>query len=211
MRWNIRLKTNVDCRLLIACFAATLSIGGCHEFPDVFIDETPPSSLVTTMSAERAKGAGDDIPARRRADFGPIHTEPQDGVVSHGPLWFTIPREMVGSRDEQFAVTVEDYIALPVDLTRLAFSYVLGPLTVALEPPGTIMCSDGRPRRSVASGAVHPFDEERCSGQSTPIDVHEVWMFDVDASSSSSSSLSSSSAGAEEEDSGVDEHHLETQ
>ncbi len=162
------------------CLLVLLSVfsGGCHEYPDVFFDETPPAELVTTMSAERARQSGVPISNRKRTDFAVLHTEAQDGCVSHGPLWFSVPGEMIGSDDGQFAITAEDHIARYVEVLQLSGKYLFLPFLVMLEPPGTVMCSDGRPRRSAVSGVAQPYDQSRCSGETTPIDNHETWIFD---------------------------------
>lgn len=169
------LKTRL-CGLVIALSGAA----GCHEFPDVFVDELPDSDMVTTTSVEHARLAN-VTPVQRKRDFAVVRVEPQDGTVAHGPLWFADPLEMKGSNDGQFAVTAEDFYAFPIGIARFVANLAFWPISMMTTRPDSVMCSDGIPRRSTRAGAPEPFDAEPCSGTTIPPDVHEVWIFDESA------------------------------
>lgn len=150
---------------------------GCHQFPDVFLDDLPDSAMVTTMSARRAIEVPVS-PTVRQREFSPMHVEPQDGTVAHAPLWFEDPFEMAGSDDGQFAVTWEDVLYFPIGICRFIANFGLLPVSMLLEPAGTLICSDGVERRAYDTGTPMPYDAERCAGITTPPDVHETWTFD---------------------------------
>lgn len=144
----------------------------------MFIDDMPDSSMVTTTSAEhvsRLKTAGEP----RVRDFKPMRAEAQDGAVAHGPLWMEDSFEMAGSDNGQFAVTLEDLVYFfPLGPARFVANTLLLPVSMVVDPPWVIMCSDGVERRSRETGAPQPYDPERCAGTTMPIDVHEAWTFD---------------------------------
>ena len=147
----------------------------------MFVDDMPDSSMVTTMSAEHARRVKTTTQPRTR-DFEPVRIEAQDGAVAHGPLWLEDSSEMNGSNDEQFAVTLEDVIYLNLlGPVRFVANILLLPMRMVMDPPWAIMCSDGMERRSHESGAPEPYDAERCSGMTMPIDIHEAWTFDEQA------------------------------
>ena len=147
----------------------------------MFVDDMPDSSMVTTMSAVHARRVK-TTPEQRTRDFEPMRVEAQDGVVAHGPLWMEDSSEMVGSDDEQFAVTLEDIVYFNLlGPARFVANILLLPARMVMDPPWTTMCSDGIERRSHESGAPEPYDAERCSGTTMPIDIHETWTFDEQA------------------------------
>lgn len=141
----------------------------------------PDSSMVTTMSAVHARRVK-TTPIPRTREFEPVRVEAQDGAVAHGTLWMEDPSEMNGSDDGQFAVTLEDIIYFNlIGPVRFVANVLLLPIRMVMDPPRTIMCSDGIERRSHESGTPQPYDAERCSGTTMPIDIHETWTFDEQA------------------------------
>ena len=174
MLWIIQPISRVAVRLL----PAAMVIGaGCHQFPDVFVDELPDSSMVKTMSSEYARRAEATIAPRTR-DFEPIRIEPQDGTVAHGPLWFADPLEMTGSDDGRFAVTVEEFAYFLPGAARWLANIALLPISMVKDPADVVMCSNGRQRRSRECGAPEPYDAEPCHGATLPPDIDDVWTFD---------------------------------
>lgn len=156
-------------------------MAGCHQYPDMFVDDMPDSSMVTTMSAQHARRVK-TTPKPRRRDFEPVRLQAQDGAVAHGPLWMEDSSEMKGSDDGQFAVTIEDVIYFNlIGPVRFAANIFLLPVRMVMDPPRAIMCSDGIERRSHESGASAPYDPERCTGTTMPIDIYEAWTFDEQA------------------------------
>lgn len=161
----------------LACAgSAALLLGACHKYPDVFLDDLPDSSMVTTASAEMAREAP-TTPVSRRRDYEIQSIEPQDGTAAHAPLWLEDPFEMVGDEDGQFAVTQEDFLYFPYGICRFIINVLALPVSMAVAPPSTVMCSDGVPRRSPRTAEPVPYDAERCAGTTIPPDVHETWSF----------------------------------
>ena len=147
----------------------------------MFVDDMPDSSMVTTMSAEIARRVK-TMAEHRTRDFQPVRAEAQDGTVAHGPLWTEDTFEMTGSDDGQFAVTLEEVVYLNLlGPVRFIANMFLLPVSMVMDPPWTIMCSDGIERRSRESGTPEPYDAERCSGTVMPIDIYEAWTFDEQA------------------------------
>ena len=158
-----------------------LSSAGCHQYPDMFIDDMPDSSMFTTTSAQYARRVP-TTPEPRQRDFDPVRAEAEDGDVAHGPLWMEDSFEMAGSDDEQYAVTLEDAAYFfPLGPGRFVADILLLPVSILMDPSWTIMCSDGVERRSRESGSPQPYDAERCSGATIPADIHEAWTFDEPA------------------------------
>ncbi len=155
--------------------AVSLMFCGCHQYPNVFLDDLPPSSAVTTASARQA-AAADRATEPRVREFEPMRVEPQAGTVVHQPLWMEDPTEMSGSEDGQFAATAEDLICLPYSVGRFFVNALLMPISMAVDPPDATVCSDGVERLSRVSWLPEPYDADRCNGVAMPIDVHEVWM-----------------------------------
>ncbi len=145
----------------------------------MFFDDLPAASAVTSASMERARQA-DTTGERRVRPFEELHIEHQDGTVAHGPLWFEDPVEMAGSDDGRFAVAFEDYVCAPYCIGRFVVNLALLPLSIAVDLPGSMVCSDGIERRSRISWLPEPYDAEKCSGVVEPIDVLEVWTSGAD-------------------------------
>ena len=179
MRWTYRRKLKMRSASGALTFAASAALlsGACHDYPNVFRDDLPDSSMVTTVSAEVARQAATTTVSRRR-DYEIQSIEPQDGTSAHAPLWLEDPFEMVGSEDGQFAVTGEDFLYFPYGICRFIVNVVVLPVSMAVAPPNTVMCSDGVPRRSPRTGKPEPYDAERCAGTTIPPDVDETWSFE---------------------------------
>ncbi len=158
------------------CLMLVAVVGGCHQFPDVFFDDLPPSSLVTTNSAFIARSHGAE-PILRDRGFERRIVEEQDGAVSHGPLWFEDPMELVGSDDDQFAITNEDLLVAVYSPGRFAANVLLWPVTLFVHPQWQVQCSDGVATRSRRSGLTEPYDAQPCAGETGLIDIRETWTF----------------------------------
>jgi hypothetical protein len=152
-------------------------VGGCHKYPDVFLDDLPDSSMVTTASAELTRQSPAE-PVTRQRDHEVWVVDPQDGTVAHASLWLEDPYEMVGSEDGRFAVTQEDFLYFPYGICRFIINVAALPVSIVIAPPSTVLCSDGMPRRSPRTGKPAPYDAERCAGTTIPPDVHETWSFE---------------------------------
>jgi len=161
----------------VACWAAVTLLGGCYQYPDVFLDDLPQSAMVTTASAKAASEAT-MTPVLRQRGYESFPIEAHDGTTAHAPLWLEDPFEMAGSDDEQFAATGEEFLYFPYGMARFVVNVLLLPVSMVPEPPYTVVCSDGVERRARGSGAPEPYDAERCIGVTTPADVHETWSFE---------------------------------
>ena len=169
MKWNFPVNLNCAAALIVIS-----SVSGCHEWPNMFIDDLPLASSATTATMDRAMQA-DTVDAGSTRGFAVAHIEAQDGTVVHGPLWFEDPVEMAGSDDGRFAVTFEDHVSVFYSFGRFIVNLGALPLSMIVDRPGAMVCSDGIERRSRRSWLPEPYDAERCSGASEPIDLLEVW------------------------------------
>lgn len=181
MKWNIRVSRKRTREFVTVTLPAFTLIAGCHMYPNVFFEDLPPASLVTTASAARAKAAPAE-PALRTRDFKQVQVQPQDGMVEHGPLWMEDPFEMVGSEDGRFAATWEDAFYFVYGPSRYIVNLAFLPVSMIVQPVWESYCSDGVERRSrLSSWLPEPYDAEPCHGEMVPIDVHETWSFDLAA------------------------------
>ena len=162
-------------RLLIVVCTVPLTCG-CHQYPSNFIDDLPDSSMITTASRERAR-ASEVMQVQRKRGFEVIRIDAQDGTVVHGPLYMEDPVEMYGSADGQFAFTKIDHYLYPYSIGRYFVNLVLMPLSMIVDPPHAVVCSDGIERRSRGSWLPQPYDAERCIGTAELPDIHEAWTF----------------------------------
>ncbi|NOT00740.1 MAG: hypothetical protein HOP29_08940 [Phycisphaerales bacterium] len=175
-----------------------VAASGCHEFPDVTIDDLPPSAMTSTASADHVRKmhvAG----AVRTRGFEPMAVESQDGTVAHGPLWLDDPIEVWGDGNDEYAVTYGDWGYVAWSMGRFVANMFLMPVSMVLELPGTVMCSDGHSDSGCAwTGCVCAGlcarDAERCSGVTEPPDTHDTWGAMIDAA---------------EEDDSVEPEHLD--
>lgn len=149
--------------------ALVLALAGCHEIANPFADDLAPTDTITTPSVAGIESAEASRSLRARA-FAKHTMEPADGTVTHWPLWYQDPFEDKGSEDGQFKLTEEDGIAVPYGLARFILNTMALPVSIAVQPPWKVMCSDGRLSRQ-ALGYDH--DAVRCAG-SVPIDVLEI-------------------------------------
>lgn len=177
------MKSNIR-RINRACLAGGCSavaaalLGGCSELINPYVDEVPATSEVYTASVAGVQQA-DTSPVMRVRDFEPAYVSAQDGTVSHWPLGWEDPLVDRGSADGQYALTWEDYVAIPYGLGRSLVNTMGWPISVAVLPPYTVMGSDGVLSRQ-ALGYDH--DAARLpGGLAPPIDILEVGTIPPDA------------------------------
>ncbi|HEY3243516.1 MAG TPA: hypothetical protein VGM03_09210, partial [Phycisphaerae bacterium] len=121
----------------------------------------------SVVGAERAAA----VRTLRQREFSRQTIEPSDGTVTHWPLWYEDPFEDKGSEDGEFKWTAEDAIAFPYGLARFILNTIGLPASMVVEPPWTVMCSDGRLSRQLLG---YDHDAERCPGGAVPpIDMLE--------------------------------------
>ena len=122
---------------------AMFSVCGCHNYVNPWIDETVDAGLITTASVEGYKATDTSESALRTRGFETTLVSPQDGTVSHFPLWWEDPFEDRGSHDGLFAVTWEDYFGMPYGFGRFIVNTIGVPVTAVVNPPVPQMGSDG--------------------------------------------------------------------
>ncbi len=117
--------------------------GGCQLAVSPYADELADQPAVTTLSADgiRAANAAPRESARR---FDPIEMPPgYDVGVDHLPLFFEDPFEGMGSEDDRFAWTAEEYLCLVYGPSRFLVNGLFAPVSAVVTPPWVTMNSDG--------------------------------------------------------------------
>jgi len=138
---------------------------------DPWSDDLPGANDVSTASVEGARAAKVE-PSQRVRESQRSRIEAQDGTVTHWPLWWEDPFVDKGSQDGQFAWTWEDYLAMPYGLGRNILNTMGWPVSAAVEPPFTVMGSDGKLSRQ-ALGYDHDA-ERRPEGVAPPADILDI-------------------------------------
>ena len=146
-------------------------LSGCNEIVDPWFDDLPGANDVSTASVEGARAAKVE-PSQRVRESQRSRIEAQDGTVTHWPLWWEDPFVDKGSQDGQFAWTGEDYLAIPYGLGRSLLNTMAWPVSAAVEPPFTVMGSDGKRSRQ-ALGYDHDA-ERRPEGVAPPADILDI-------------------------------------
>ncbi len=124
-------------------FALAVSLApGCSMMSGPFRDDLVNAPPVTTPSADgiRAAKVSRVAPQRR---FQTTAATPVECAVTHAPLYFEDPSEVLGSDDGKFAWTGEDYWSFFVWRGRFLANLVLFPINFVDTPIWTNMTSDG--------------------------------------------------------------------
>jgi hypothetical protein len=147
---------------------------GCSEIVNPWADDVPKADVVTTASVEGVRTAREDTepPPQRVVNAERMQFRPEDGTVTHWPLWWEDPFVDKGSEDGVFAWTGEDYLAFPYGLGRFLVNTMGFPISAVVQPPWTVMGSDGVLSRQ-ALGYDHDA-EPRPGGVEPPTDVLEI-------------------------------------
>jgi hypothetical protein len=147
-------------------------VAGCHQYVNPWVDEYPGPEAVTTASVTSIRELG-ATPALRQRSHEPMAISPQDGTVPHFPLWFEDAFESEGSNDGQFALTWEDYLAMPWSYGRMHLNTIALPISAIAQPPVPYMGSDGvlSPR---AFGEEHDAEWLGARGTALPPDIVEL-------------------------------------
>jgi hypothetical protein len=148
--------------VLVAC--------GCSQLIDPWRDDLPRAEEVRTASVAGVQMGAEPVP-QPSLDLKPTRLEPEDGTVSHWPLYWEDPFVDKGSEDGQQAWTWEDYFAMPYGLGRNLLNTMGFPISVVVTPPWTVMGSDGELSRQ-ALGYDH--DATRHPGVVPPRDHLEI-------------------------------------
>lgn len=177
----MRLINRLNLRRIVGGGLCLLTVGlaiGCHQFPNVFVDDLPPSRFVTTNSAYRARLVEVE-PVLRDRGYELTSVSVRDGSVSHGPLWFEDGSDDVDGVYPSFDVAPADLMAAVIVPWRFAGNVVLLPITMVLHPPSEALCSDGKMHRRYAwwNPWTAKSDSQICDGHSSPIDVVETRTF----------------------------------
>jgi hypothetical protein len=153
---------------------AVVAVPGCAEVVNPWADDVPEADVVTTASVEGVRAHRQDMepPPQRVVSAERTRGSVEDGTVTHWPLWWEDPFVDKGSEDGLFAWTWEDYFAMPYGLGRFLVNTMGWPVSVAVQPPWTVMGSDGVLSRQ-ALGYDHDA-EPRPGGVEPPRDVLEI-------------------------------------
>lgn len=144
---------------------------GCAQLVNPFHDDLPATRLVTTASAQRVQQTAPTCALRDR-HWEPGVVQSQDPGVAHWPLWWSDFMEDSGSCDGRFAWTAEDYFALAYCPARQAVNTAAVPISMLVDPPGTIQCSDGSISPQTFGYRHH--DPVRCVGEAILPDLVEA-------------------------------------
>ena len=136
--------------MALAAFATVaVAVAGCaSQTINMCADASamPPDALATASSKAIAAAATEAEPVvRARTDWPPITVAPESGAVTHWPIWWENHVAERGSHDGRTATTWEDLAAAFYCPLRFAANTGALPLSMVVNPPGSIMVSDGRP------------------------------------------------------------------
>ena len=149
---------------LIPVIGILACASGCQLLINPYVDELAGRPAVTTLSADGARTA-EATPTVLQREYDQTAVCPQDGMVTHGPLYFEDPFESRGSNDGRFAWTGEEYLYFLYGPGRFLLNGAFFPVSAVVTPPWLVMASDGHPGRR-AWGEDH--DAERWT--SVPVD-----------------------------------------
>ncbi len=93
--------------------------------------------------------------------------------VTHWPLWWEDFVEDSGSDDGQFAWTWCDFVCILYGPGRQIVNTAGLPLSMVVDPPGALRCSDGLVSRQMFGMSNH--DAVACSGVAIPPDIIEAY------------------------------------
>ncbi len=142
----VRLGTHPTWVVVSLLAVTAVLAAGCRLMVDRFADEPANRSPVTTPSVEAARAVSVE-PTVLHRDHGVVEVRAEDGMVTHGPLYFEDPFEESGGEDGVFAVSGVDYRHLVYGPWRFLTNAVLFPINGVVTPPWFVMTSDGRPGR----------------------------------------------------------------
>jgi hypothetical protein len=120
------------------------------EDSSAFIDDE-----MKTTSSEAYETGRAEFPQEARREWPQSDVSYQNGSVTHWPLWFEDPFEVIGNRyhsvppeerdapDNVFARNWVDYMDLGYSPARLLVNVGAYPVSAIVQPPGTLMESDG--------------------------------------------------------------------
>jgi len=120
-------------------------VGCAGQTIDVFKDASAlPEGAMTTASVEAIPKTETEAPLVTRS-WSETTVTAESGQVTHWPIWFENAAAERGSTDGRVAVTWEDLNAAVYCPIRYYVNMAALPLSAIVDPPGTIMVSDGLP------------------------------------------------------------------
>ncbi|MFQ5429853.1 MAG: hypothetical protein ACE5E1_06035 [Phycisphaerae bacterium] len=133
---------------------ALVLVAGCSHLNNPYKDSSAAiEGDMTTASAEGYKGKAEFPPVGRR-NWAAATVYLENGATSHWPLWFEDPFEDKGNRwhavadcdepDNRFVREWTDYFHMVYGPARMLLNIGAYPISMAVQPPGTLMESDGR-------------------------------------------------------------------
>ncbi len=154
------------------CGMGLFAVGGCSELINPYRDDLPATTMISTASARRVREAGPAGEVRQRGWSASL-VQLQDPGVSHWPLWWEDFVEDSGSDDGQFAWTWCDYLCVVYGPARQVVNTVAFPVSMVVDPPGSIRCSDGV--ISMQTFGLSDHDSVACGGVAIPPDLIEAY------------------------------------
>jgi len=135
-----RSHRNNGFALLLLPFGLLL---GCAEIPNQFVEDGPSRSMpLESPTAADVKARFEPAPQRTR-DRELTVTAAENGAVTHWPLYMEDPFVDKGHGRADYRLGWEDYVAMPYGISRHTLNWLLLPVSAAVQPPWTLMESDG--------------------------------------------------------------------
>ena len=137
-------------RLRAACVGiiGVVLAGGCQLIEDPFVDPIAGMGQTTTASVEGVRAAGVE-PELRQRPYTESTVRAADGTVTHSPLYFEDAPDTAAADDGRFAWTGTDWLRSIGWGQRFLYNVLFFPISAVVDPPWTVMVSDGEPSRTV--------------------------------------------------------------
>lgn len=150
------MSNRLSLRTIGLAAGATLTtlIAACNQPPAVnpWVDDSIPRDQWTTPSRDLVLASNQKALVRETQfpDMTAPHVTPG---VPHYPLWWEDPFDDQGDNNDTFAITWQDYVAMPYVYGRFLLNTMAWPVSAVVTPPGTTLVSDGQ-----VNPAEHPHD-----------------------------------------------------
>jgi hypothetical protein len=151
-------------------FVSSLLAGGCAHVPNQFVEDSPASTGEMESDAARDLYARYQPAPPRERGWPQTVTAVQSGAVQHWPLYTQDPFEDKGTDrpdgPNKYYIGWEDYVALPYGFARFTLNWIALPVSLVVQPPWTIMESDGELSKQCLG---YDHDPTEADGQTAPL------------------------------------------